>query len=139
MPEFVFVYLVWHTEAPKVCRVGLGSLPRYACAASNFGIICPCQGSQHTQGDSAFCCNLALEQSSRLPREDSGYASVFDVTNSSSSHRDEMKGWLLTTFKWVWLLQREAGKSDAESEMSALLPRDAIPSTVGHVLLTTWS
>ena len=82
-----------------------------------------------------LCCYLALEQSSRLPRKDAGYASVMDVTNSSSSHHDEMKGWLLTTFKWVWLLQNEARKIDGKLETSVPPSRDVISSTAGHLLM----
>lgn len=80
-------------------------------------------------------CDVALEQSARLPREDAGYGTVSDVTNASSAHRDEMKSWLLTAFKWLWLLQEEAGESDGGSEMSAR--RVVVPSSVGHLLLAT--
>ena len=80
-------------------------------------------------------CVAALVQNARLSREDAGYGTVSDVTNANSTHRDEMKGWLLTTFKWLWLLQREAGRGDREESIP---PQELLSSGVGHLLLTTW-
>ena len=99
----------------------------------------------------------ALERSGRLPRPDAGYATVADVTrtltvNASSSaahHRDETKDWVLSTFKWLWMLQQQAGEGgsggddsgdgggskDVESDREM---RDVVPTSTGHLLQTAW-
>ena len=71
-----------------------------------------------------------------------------NASSSATQHRDETKDWVLTTFKWLWLLQQQAAhgggsgdgsdggdSKDVESDREM---RDVVPTSTGHLLQTAW-